>query len=112
MISEKTALLQQHEQAVSTMQSQIRQQQEYENLVESSETQHRELLNELELERNRAQQFRDRIKALERSIDLSAREVTHLRAKIDQAQSALQTPLGKGFILLSRLLGGQDLSDL
>lgn len=102
LTTEKTTLRQQQEQAIATL----------EGLAESSKARQKELQSELELERNRGQQLQKRLKALERWSGIKAEEAAQLSAKIDQARVALRTPLGKGFVILLRLLGGPDLSDL
>jgi chromosome segregation ATPase len=113
LANEKATLRQQHEQAVVALRSQmLAQRQEYENLVRNSETQEKELQSELELERDRARQLREHLGGLERLSNMRAKEIAQLTAKVDRARAALQTPFGKGFVLLSRLLGGADLSDL
>lgn len=102
LTTEKTTLRQQHEQAVAAL----------EGLAESSKARQKELQSELELERNRGQQFQKRLEALERLSGMKAEEAAQLSVRIDQARVALRTPLGKGFVVLLRLLGGPDLSDL
>jgi predicted nucleic acid-binding Zn-ribbon protein len=102
LTNEKTTLRQQHEQAIATL----------EGLAEDSKTRQKELQSELELERNRGQQLQKRLEALERWSGIKAEEAAQLSAKIYQARVALRTPLGKGFVVLLRLLGGSDLSDL
>ena len=102
LTTEKTTLRQQQEQAIATL----------EGLAESSKARQKELQSELELERNRGQQLQNRLEALERLSGMKAEEAAQLSVRIDQARVALQTPLGKGFVVLLRLLGGPDLSDL
>jgi len=88
LAKENTTLRQQREQATAALQSHVEAwQHKYESLVESLEPRQGEL-------------------------DMTAEEVAQLTATVDRVRAALQTPLGKGFVLLSRLLGGRDLSDL
>jgi FtsZ-binding cell division protein ZapB len=113
LTSENTALKQEYEQHISTLRSQmLTQRHEYENRVESFETRQKELQNEIELERGRGRKLQERLEALEKLSDARDAEVDQLGAKVDQVQVALRTPLGKGFVALTRLLGGPDLSDL
>lgn len=88
LAKENTTLQQQHKQATVTLQSQVETwQHKYESLVETLEGRQGEL-------------------------DMTAEEVAHLIATVDRVRAALQTPLGKGFVLLSRIVRGPDLSDL
>lgn len=113
LANEKATLRQQHEQAVVELRSQmLAQRQEYENLVSNSETQEKELQRELQLERDRARQLREHLGGLERLNSMRAKEIAQLTSKVDRGRAALQSRLGRGFIILSRLLGGLDLSDL
>jgi hypothetical protein len=113
LTEENAALKQEYEQGTSTLRLQmLTQQREYENRVESLETRQRELQDELESERDRGRQLQERLETLERLSNARDAEAAQLRAKVEQAKVALKTPLGKGFVTLTRLLGGSDLSDL
>lgn len=110
---QRVDLQHQLEQTNAELQSQMSlQQQHHDDLVGRWEARQEKLQSELESARGRARQLQERVDGLERLANRQANDIVHLTAKLDSAKAAVQTRLGRGFVLASRLLGGPDLSDL
>jgi hypothetical protein len=93
------------------LRSQMALQQHQDGLIRRLEARKEELQNELESMCHRARQLQERVDGLARLADIRSNEVVQLTAQLDSAKSAVQTRLGRGFVFVSRLLGGPDLSN-